>query len=386
MPSVSDDGRFVLFTSASTNLVPGDTNGTGDVFLRDRQNGTTVRVSVDSNGNEAQGRSAGGWMTSNGRFVVFGSDAPNLAPGGTTTVYEDYVRDLLSGTTEIVSIASDGSRADDSSDWATASPDGRWIAFISRATNLVAGDTNGTQDVFLRDRQAGTTERMSVASDGTQANYYAGALWPALSDDGRFVAFPSRATNLVPGDTNDLDDVFVRDHQAGAGSTAFTSFCDPGSAGVIDCPCSNPAAGPGRGCDNSAGTGGAQLMASGVSRISADTLVFSTTGELPASLSIVVQATTSLAGGRVYGQGVRCLGGWMARLYTKMAQGGGIMAPDFAAGDPPVSVRSAQRGDMIIGGQSRWYAVYYRDPTVLGGCPASSSFNATQAGEVSWTF
>jgi hypothetical protein len=113
-------------------------------------------------------------------------------------------------------------------------------------------------------------------------------------------------------------------------------------------------------------------------------LTFGTTGELPAALSIVMQGNAFVGSGLVYGQGVRCAGGATKRLFVKTAVAGSITAPDFGAGDPTVSARSAAKGDVIRPGQSRWYLVYYRDPIVLGGCPASSTFNATQTGQVTW--
>ncbi len=113
-------------------------------------------------------------------------------------------------------------------------------------------------------------------------------------------------------------------------------------------------------------------------------LVFNTSGERSSALSILLQGDALIAHGALYGQGVRCVGGTTERLFTKTASGGSITAPDFAAGDPSVSSRSAAKGDVIQPGQSRWYLVYYRDPIVLGGCPASSTFNATQTGQVTW--
>jgi hypothetical protein len=178
-----------------------------------------------------------------------------------------------------------------------------------------------------------------------------------------------------------IDDVFARDLD----SDGFTSVCDPGSGGVAGCPCSNPPSGSTRGCDNSSATGGASLSASGIAYISIDSLVFTTGGERSTATSILLQGTTVVTSGVVYGQGVRCVGGSLKRLFSKTASGGSITAPDFGAGDPTVSARSAAKGDVILAGQSRWYLVYYRDPVVLGGCPASSTFNATQTGRVEWS-
>jgi hypothetical protein len=128
------------------------------------------------------------------------------------------------------------------------------------------------------------------------------------------------------------------------------------------------------------------LSASGIAYLSMDSLVFATVGEKPTATSILLQGTSSPGAGVVYGQGVRCAGGALRRLFVKTAVGGSITAPDFGAGDPSVAARSAARGDVIQPGQSRWYLVYYRDPNVLGGCPASSTFNATQTGRVDWSF
>ena len=153
----------------------------------------------------------------------------------------------------------------------------------------------------------------------------------------------------------------------------------------MSCPCSNPPSGLGRGCDNSAATGGAILSATGAASLSADSLVFHTSGEKPTALSILTQWTGSSATGTVFGMGVRCASGTFERLYSKSASGGSITAPNLGAGDPSVSARAAALGDTILPGQDRWYLVYYRDPIVLGGCPAASTFNATQTGRVVWS-
>jgi Tol biopolymer transport system component len=380
--SISADGRYVAFSSEASNLVSGDTNGFFDVFVRDRQNATTERVSVDSGGAQGNGNSARASISADGRYVAFKSIATNLVPGDTNALDDVFVRDRQSGTTERVSVDSGGAQGNaNSEDYCSPSisADGRYVAFGSYATNLVPGDTNGFTDVFVRDRQSATTERVSVNSGGAQGNSY--SLSPSISADGRYVAFDSSATNLVPGDTNGLYDVFVRDRN----TAGFASLCDPGVGGVIACPCSNPPSGPDRGCDNSASTGGAILSASGVASVSADSLVLTTSGEKPTALSIVVQGSAVVSSGLVYGQGVRCPGGTLKRLYVKLAHGGSITAPDFFVGDLYITERSAALGDPIQPGQSRWYLVYYRDPVVLGGCPSTSLFNATQTGQVSWS-
>jgi hypothetical protein len=167
------------------------------------------------------------------------------------------------------------------------------------------------------------------------------------------------------------------------GQPNFASFCEPGAAGVSACPCSNPPAAPGRGCDNSSATGGASLAAAGTASLAYDTLVLTTQGEKPSATSIVLQGSASIASGTSFGQGVRCVSGGLKRLYTKTAVGGSIRAPQ--TGDPSVSARSAALGDPINPGTHRFYQVYYRDPIVLGGCPATATFNATQAIDATWS-
>jgi Tol biopolymer transport system component len=380
--AISADGRFVMLGSRATNYVTPDLNPWDDVFVRDRLLGTTEIVSISTGGSQSTGFSYGDSMSPDGRYVVFESDATGLVAGDTNAATDIFVRDRQLGTTERVNVGPGGVQANSYSGPAAISPDGRYVTFTSDATNLVAGDSNNRIDVFLRDRLSGTTELVSLSSSGAQGNDNSGvhALSP-ISADGRFVAFQSSAGNLSQGDFNTVDDIFLRDRSA----SGFTSLCDPGAGGVVSCPCSNPPSGPGRGCDNSSSTGGAALSASGIGYLSMESLVFTTQGEKPTATSILLQGTSSPAAGVVYGQGVRCVGGALKRLFTKTASGGSVTVPDFGSGDPTVSARSAARGDVILAGQSRWYLVYYRDPTVLGGCPASSTFNSTQSGQVAWS-
>ena len=502
--AISADGRFVTFVSLATNLIVGDTNARCDVFVRDRQNGTTERVSLSSTAEQGNGDCHEAQASSDARFVVFASNASNLAPDDTNSVVDIFVRDRETGRTERVSTDSNGAQAAPSFFEAygcAISNDGRYVAFVSDAQNLVSGDTNWAPDVFVKDRSTGVTERVSVSSSGTQQSYdfldvfgscvisddgrYVGFNTPAgdlvtgdnndwfdgfvhdrqtgitervtvdsdglenanggwltglsadarfvsfsswsdlvpvpgspnvhadafvrdrrlgstervsvsssgvpanldsgptaISLDGRFVVVTSKADNLVPGDTNVVRDVFVRDR---FGGTNFTSLCDPGVAGVVACPCANPPTGSGRGCDNSAGTGGAALTASGGTFLSSDSFVLRATRTTPGTLGIALQGDALVASGTAFGQGVRCASGLMRRLFVKTAIGGSVTVPDFDAGDQSISARSAAKGDLIHAGETRWYFVYYRDPIVLGGCPPINTFNATQTGQVTWS-
>jgi len=241
-PNISADGRWVAFVSRSSNLVRNDTNAKRDVFVRDRQTGTTRRVSVTSNGTQGDDESGvvmhqEGWydgpaISADGRWVAFTSKASNLVPDDTNecdspifgphNCYDVFIHDLQTGTTERVSIASDGTPGNSESSSPSISADGRWVAFVSSASNLVAGDSNrcprstgesNCPDVFVHDRQAGTTVRVSVASDGTPANEGSGA--PSISADGYWVAFLSVANNLAPGDSNRFADIFLHNRLTG---------------------------------------------------------------------------------------------------------------------------------------------------------------------------
>jgi Tol biopolymer transport system component len=208
-PSTSADGRYVVFASDATNLVAGDTNGAQDVFVRDLTAGSTRRVSLDSRGHQGDGDSTGPSISADGRYVTFASAATNLAAGDTNDALDVFVRDLRHGTTNRVSLDSRGRPGDAPSYDASISPNGRYVAFASDATNLVAGDTNELPDVFLRDLRYGSTQRASLTSDGQQGDGLAGR--PALSGNGRYLAFAADSTDLVPGQVPDTLDVFVRD-------------------------------------------------------------------------------------------------------------------------------------------------------------------------------
>ncbi|TMM11186.1 MAG: hypothetical protein E6G00_05495, partial [Actinobacteria bacterium] len=205
---ISADGRFVAFLSSASNLVGGDTNGARDVFVRDRKAGKTRRVSVDSHGAQGKGASFVPSISANGRFVAFSSVANNLVGGDTNTVSDVFVRDRKTGKTRRVSVDSHGAQGNGDSFIPSISADGRFVAFYSDAANLVAGDGNAAGDGFVRDRKAGRTKRVSVASHGTQGNDT--SFPPSISADGRFVAFTSLANNLVAGDTNGASDIFAR--------------------------------------------------------------------------------------------------------------------------------------------------------------------------------
>ncbi len=271
---ISADGRFVAFASSASNLVTGDTNNASDVFVHDRQTGATTRVSVASDGTQANGGSGGGGISADGRFVAFVSDASNLVAGDTNNASDIFVHDRQTRATTRVSLASDGTQSSAASVGPAISADGRYVAFAftsaasccdpfapfvpahndvfvhdrqTGATTPVRGvgwsdfaaisangryvaftsgaictfyisegflcSTEDPDNVFVHDRETGATTRVSVASDGSRGNSH--SRFPAISADGRFVAFTSYADNLVPGDTNGRPDIFAHDQATG---------------------------------------------------------------------------------------------------------------------------------------------------------------------------
>jgi hypothetical protein len=202
-PQITPDGRFVLFTSSASDLV---TNRNGlfalNVFLRDRSSNTTALVSVNLNGTAGgNGSSMYGMVSTNGRYVLFQSDATDLVPGDTNAATDIFLRDMVSGTTTLIGLAANGADP-------VMTPDGRHIAFISTVTNLIANDTNGIPDVFVRDTLSNTTKLVSVGATGTGASMES----PAITSDGRYVAFASSARGLVSGvSTTARFEIYLRD-------------------------------------------------------------------------------------------------------------------------------------------------------------------------------
>ena len=240
LPTLSDDGRYIVFDSTADNLVAGDTNAARDVFLHDRITGETRRVSVASDGAQANGDScaiSAPRISGDGRYIVFDSEADNLVPDDNNHTWDIFVHDSKAGNTQRVNVAEDSSEAGQLSVFTDISNDGRFVSFISLADNLVSGDTNGVNDIFVRDLETNMVERVNVASDGTQANAHTRTYWgyytyTSISANGRYVAFTSLADNLVTGDENGLEDVFVHDRETG--TTQRVSVSSSGVEGNED--------------------------------------------------------------------------------------------------------------------------------------------------------
>ena len=229
-PSISADGRFVAFYSSATNLVASDTNKSMDVFVYDRWTHTTRRISVSSTGRQANGASYQPSISAHGRFIAFYSDATNLVGTDSNSRSDVFVFDRTTGTTRRISVSSTGKQGNNDSANPAISADGRFVAFYSDASNLVGADTNALRDVFVYNRSTHTTRRVSVSSTGTQGD--GGSANPSISAHGRFVTFVSIASNLVDTDTNAVTDVFV--HDRFTHSTQRVSVSSAGMQGDSD--------------------------------------------------------------------------------------------------------------------------------------------------------
>lgn len=373
-PAISADGRYVAYMSEASNLVPNDTNGQSDVFVLDRQTGSVTRVSVDSSGVQADLGSGKPSISGDGRVVAFGSDATNLVVGDTNGVGDVFVHLLASGSTQRVSVGASGVQTNGASFMQgnyQVSGDGRFVAFDSTASNLVPGDTNGGSDCFLYDRLTSTQTRLSVTTSGAQAG--GGSRSPAISPDGRFAVFESSASNLVPGDNNLQWDVFMRDRGS---ASAFVAFCFGDGSGA-PCGCGNEALpGSGKGCLNSLGTG-ATLSASGSSSIAGDDLVLSADG-ITNQPGLFFQGNSSIAGGKgvTFGDGIRCCGQGVVRIQIVdppgPSQPTSISTSVSIANHPPLGTVSP--------GDTKCYQYWYRDPSG----PCGATFNLSSALSVIW--
>jgi hypothetical protein len=221
LPAISADGRYVVFESGATNLVASDANGgVTDIFLKDTQTGITTRVNTDSNGVQANDGSEAPAVSGDGRYVVFRSNADNLVAGDINEMLDIFLKDTVTNVTTRMSTDSSGVEGNSDSDFANISSDGRYVVFTSYASNLVAGDTNDATDVFIKNRETGTTTLVSTSSSGAQGNDE--SVNPTISSDGRYVVFESYATNLITGDTNAKSDIFLKDTVTGVTTRVST--------------------------------------------------------------------------------------------------------------------------------------------------------------------
>jgi Tol biopolymer transport system component len=369
-PAISGDGRYVAFTSGSDNLVPNDTNGLMDVFVRDLVLGQTMRISVSATGVEADGESYAPAITPDGRYVAYFCNANNLAtPHGGW--FDVLVHDRVTGQTRNASVSSAGVSIQGShmATFPSISSDGRHVAFLSPAPALVPNDTNARTDAFVHDFATGETRRASVDSLGNQLTL--GALIgdaPVVSDDGRCVAFSSYEAFLAPFDALTSLDVFVHDSLA-----TLTEFCGADGNPAHGCPCANQGA-VGRGCANSAFADGAQLVATGDSSVANDSVVLDAQS-LTGGICIFYLGDQS-GSPAVLDDGLGCVSGSIVRIASKPVGGNASVYPE--PGDATVSTAA---GVPAIGGR-RFVQCVYRNAASF--CTSATS-NRTNAVAVTFT-
>lgn len=420
-PSISGDGRYVAFMSTSALLVPGDTNALSDVFVHDRRTGATTRVSIATDGAQASGDSPS--LSADGRYVAFESGSSSL--GGTNFWRDVFVHDRETGQTRLVSASTSGIDANFPSQDPSISADGRYVAFTSMASNLIAGDTNGVTDVFVRDLSTSRTTRVSVDSAGTQSDV--SALASHVSADGRYVAFSSFAMNHVPGDTNGAADAFVHDQGTGRttrvsvqsdgdqsllgtsmaqsisadgrrvvfwsiapdlvpgdtngtidvfvhdrGPERITPFCFGDGSGAA-CPCGNAGA-PRHGCASSIFARGGYLGGFGSAVVSSDTLLLHAQ-EVSGTSTLFYQGDAQ-SPATLLDDGIGCVGGGLVRLGLKANVAGTSSYP--GAGDLAVS----SKGMVGALGGTRYYQAWYRNVDPSFCTPATT--NRTNGVAVAW--
>ncbi|OCQ99171.1 hypothetical protein BCD67_08345 [Oscillatoriales cyanobacterium USR001] len=208
--SISEDGQNIAFVSAANNIIPQDNNTIPDIFLRNSLNNKTTLISTGLGGTTASSFSFSPVVAGNGRYVIFGSNANNLVAGDNNNQIDIFLRDTLNNTTKIVSLAADNNQGNNASFSPAISANGQYAAFLSKANNLVPGDNNNEQDIFFRDILNSVTSLVSVATGNTTPGNAAARAF-SMSSDGRYIVFGSESSNLVPGDNNGQQDIFLRD-------------------------------------------------------------------------------------------------------------------------------------------------------------------------------
>ncbi len=433
-PSLSSDGRYMAFRSTHA-YVPGDSNQAPDVFVKDLFGFSIDHVSTDSQDLGGYGISYRPDISSDGRYVAFLSTVNLGAPHGNPSVTDAFVKDRVTREIQLVSLASWGEPSNRNTTEVRIAADGNRVVFVNTATNLVIqGEISEDPDVFLRDRAAATTirvthpaanpfgysdgaagdvsisddgrwiafsstasdlivppieadgdidvfasdtlndtfEQASRAVDGTPAN--SASIGGTISGDGSTFAFVTDASNLTPGDGNNTQDVveFRRDCLP----PSSTPFCFGDGSGLT-CPCGNSGA-PGNGCASSVNAAGANLRSTGLASVTTDTFTLRGSG-LTNSIVTYLQGTIAINGGQgvLFGDGLRCAGGTVVRLAAVASPGGVSRYPN--PGDAPISVRGTIPAG---GGVTRTYQCWYRNADTSF-C-TSATFNLTNGVETTW--
>ena len=377
--AISGNGQQVAFISKASNLVLGDTNVADDIFVSNLTTSLVERVTVSSAGVEGNGTCRACDISGDGKLVVFDSVASNLVAGDLNGAPDVFLRDMAGATTRRISVDSTGAEANGFSVFPVISADGSTVAFNSVASNLVPLDLNGVSDVFMASVATGAVRRVSENSGGQGGD--GASSEPCLNQDGTVTAFASTSANLVQGDTNGVEDVFVSS-PGGAGENSGESDCDCTAANGACATVSEP----GRGCPNSNANGlGARLAGMGNAELGADTFSLAVTDAAPSKPGLILSGTASLGpnglGTIPDSAGLLCVGGSTRRGSVVLTDANGAASfPDFH-GAPYSS------SDIVGLGVAISYTHWFRDPNTASGCvgdTASSDFNFSNGWTVTW--
>jgi len=367
IPKISGDGRFIAFYSSATNLVSADTNGVRDVFLRDRAMDVTTRVSVGHQGQQLSASTQAVWLSRDGRRIVFATAAPEVVPGDSNGAVDLFLRDLVSGNLTVLSRNAAGFPANGASKFLGASPRGSHVLLGTSSTNM-ALEPNASGGFYALDTSAGTMRRvvMNYRDDLAWQSTSTGS----LSENGRYFAFSSSASSVFADDTNGTSDVFRRDLSIDCPVMTAQSFCaGDGSAGA--CPCGGTGS-TGAGCAGVGGlTTSVELVSEGLASVSNDTLRLVASQPLFSGFPVTqgglfVQGTTPANGGNgvAFGMGLRCVAGSVVRLSTTTNP---TLAPTVVHGFPMHAPLSSV-GIVCVGTTSYYQYVYRATPSWLGFC------------------
>lgn len=371
--NASGTGCFVAFQSMADNLVPGANWGETCVFLRDTALGVTTLVAANAAGAQATGATRGVTMTADARYVAFETRAPNLVPGDLTDS-DTFVRDTQAASVVKANLSSQQLLGQTSFYSAplpygpSMSADGRFVVFETKFAALAPNDTNLKNSIYMRDLVDQRTWRIDSGPRGEEPNDHCIAPW--MSGDGRFVVFASLATNLLANDTNAAVDIFLESVR----STTY-GFCFGDGTGT-SCPCGNLGDAE-KGCRNSTANGGAWLAGLGTTSVSNDTFVLSASTMTSNTTVLFFQGTSQLTS--AFGDGIRCVSGDIRRLGDRTADSIGRRALGHGiAGDPAISVAGA----VPAAGGVRYYQAWYRNPAAF--C-TSATFNWSNGLSVTWS-
>jgi len=374
--AISDDGRFVVFSSAASNLVPGVNSGLATLYWRDRVTGSIQVVARTPTGAHSLHASSYPAISGDGSIIAYFSDDPSLVPDDGDTLFNFFATERITGATQRVDMTSASTPCAPSSGASfgmtgrvSVSRDGRLVALSCDCSNSAPGDTNNQRDIYLHDRSTRATHLISRALTSQSGNGL--STRAALSADGAWLAFQSAASNLIVGDTNGAHDIYCTSTPWSA-----STFCT-GDGSAAPCPCGNQG-GPGRGCGHSGNAQGVRLAASGMPSIAWDSVSLLAAGLPAGAPTLLLQSTNAASAILSFGDGLRCLGSPVVRMGLRSASAQGTVDRGCGvSGD----ARLSAVGQVPLTGGTRYYQLYYRN---AGSFCAPEQWNTSNGLSLEW--